>query len=78
MMKSTDNMPLVEEGVEPPPNETRLTIWHKLLFYMLGLISALTICVLIRLSNKLASDAEHKAMQHFKELSGRIGHKFDN
>ncbi|XP_017838345.1 long-chain fatty acid transport protein 1 isoform X3 [Drosophila busckii] len=29
MMKSTDNMPLVEEGVEPPPNETRLTIWHK-------------------------------------------------
>ncbi|KAH8405144.1 hypothetical protein KR222_004577 [Zaprionus bogoriensis] len=51
---------------------------HQILFYMLGLTSAVTICVLIRLSNKLAADAEHKAFMHFKEISQRIGHKFDN
>lgn len=51
---------------------------HQILFYMLGLTSALTICVLIRLSNKLAADAEHKSFMHFKEISQRIGHKFDN
>ncbi|KAM8713182.1 hypothetical protein ACLKA7_013488 [Drosophila subpalustris] len=77
MMRSTDNVPLVEEGGQLP-NHTHLSIWHKILFFMLGLISALTICVLIRLSNKLAADAERKAMMHFKEISNRIGHKFDN
>ncbi|KAH8384848.1 hypothetical protein KR093_009953 [Drosophila rubida] len=77
MMKSTDDVPLVEDS-EQTANDYRLTIWHKILFYMLGLTSALTICVLIRLSNKLAADAEHKAMLHFKEISNRIGHKFDN
>ncbi|KAH8404047.1 hypothetical protein KR215_008585 [Drosophila sulfurigaster] len=77
MMKSTDDDPLVGDSGQKS-NDYHLTIWHKILFYLLGLTSALTICLLIRLSNKLAADAEHKAMMHFKEISNRIGHKFDN
>ncbi|KAH8297175.1 hypothetical protein KR044_005824 [Drosophila immigrans] len=78
MMKSTDDAPLVEGNGQTSTCDYNFTIWHKILFYMVGLTSALTICVLIRLSNKLAADAEHKAMMHFKEISNRIGHKFDN
>ncbi|XP_022226086.1 uncharacterized protein LOC111076561 isoform X2 [Drosophila obscura] len=75
MMTGTDSDPLVEEGGLAAAQQ-RLTIWHKMLFFMLGLISALTICVLIRLSNKLTAEAEHKAVMHFRELSsGRNGHK---
>ncbi|EDW60624.1 uncharacterized protein LOC115757946 [Drosophila novamexicana] len=77
MMKSTDNVPLVEDGCDTP-NPVRLTIWHKVLFYLVGLTAALTICLLIRLSNKLAADAQRRAMMHFKEISNRIGHRFDN
>lgn len=50
----------------------------QILFYFVGLTAALTICLLIRLSNKLAADAQRKAMVHFKEISNRIGHRFDN
>lgn len=50
----------------------------QILFYLVGLTAALTICLLIRLSNKLAADAQRKAMAHFKEISNRIGHRFDN
>ncbi|XP_017150115.1 uncharacterized protein LOC108160553 [Drosophila miranda] len=70
MMTGSDNELLMEEEGQP------LTIWQKILFFMVGLTSALTICVLIRLSNKLTADAEHKAMMHFKEISaGNIGHR---
>ncbi|XP_034651070.1 uncharacterized protein LOC117890379 isoform X2 [Drosophila subobscura] len=75
MMTGTDIDPLVEEG-GLAATQHRLTIWHKLLFFMLGLISALTICVLIRLSNKLTAEAEHKAVLHFREISaGHNVHK---
>ncbi|XP_017867936.1 PREDICTED: uncharacterized protein LOC108616921 [Drosophila arizonae] len=77
MMKSTENVRLAEEG-ELPPVAVKLNIWHKILFYLVGLTAALTICLLIRLSNKLAADAQRKAMMHFKEISNRIGHRFDN
>ncbi|XP_037717029.1 uncharacterized protein LOC119551660 isoform X3 [Drosophila subpulchrella] len=76
MMTGSDNDPLVEDG-GLNVTQHRLTIWHKIVFFMLGLISALTICVLIRLSNRLASDAEKKALMHFRELSsGRNAHRF--
>ncbi|XP_016970879.1 uncharacterized protein LOC108038563 isoform X3 [Drosophila rhopaloa] len=76
MMMGTDNDPLVEDG-GLTTTQHRLTIWHKIVFFMLGLISALTICVLIRLSNQLASDAEKKALMHFREFSsGRNDHRF--
>ncbi|KQS63026.1 uncharacterized protein LOC6547329 isoform X3 [Drosophila erecta] len=76
MMTGSDDSPLVEEG-GLKTTQQRLTIWHKVVFFMLGLISALTICVLVRLSNRLASDAEKKALMHFRELSsGRNGHLF--
>ncbi|XP_017966161.1 uncharacterized protein LOC108658016 [Drosophila navojoa] len=77
MMKSTENVSLAEEG-ELPSVAVKLNIWHKILFYFVGLTAALTICLLIRLSNKLAADAQRKAMMHFKEISNRIGHRFDN
>ncbi|KRF97813.1 uncharacterized protein Dwil_GK27952 [Drosophila willistoni] len=75
MMTSSDREPLVEEGRVLGP-QARLTLGHKILFFMLGLISALTICVLIRLSNKLTADAEHKSLMHFKEISN--GRRFGN
>ncbi|XP_017079172.1 uncharacterized protein LOC108113167 isoform X1 [Drosophila eugracilis] len=76
MMTGTDNNPLVEDG-GVSATHYRLTIWHKIVFFMLGLISALTICVLIRLSNRLASDAEKKALMHFRDFSSsRYGHRF--
>ncbi|XP_030375177.1 uncharacterized protein LOC115624580 isoform X2 [Scaptodrosophila lebanonensis] len=78
MMTGTDNEPLLEDGGIASSREFRLTVWHKVLFFMLGLISALTICVLIRLSNKLAADAEHRALMHFKEISGHNGGRFSN
>ncbi|XP_026842189.1 uncharacterized protein LOC113565168 [Drosophila persimilis] len=71
MMTSSDDSDLLMEEEGQP-----LTIWQKILFFMVGLTSALTICVLIRLSNKLTTDAEHKAMMHFKDISaGHIGHR---
>ncbi|KAH8390068.1 uncharacterized protein LOC110179138 isoform X2 [Drosophila serrata] len=72
MMTGTDNESLLEEGDGQP----RLTIWQKIIFFMLGLIVALTICVLIRLSNRLTADAELKALNHFREISGHSGHLF--
>ncbi|XP_017111563.1 uncharacterized protein LOC108135381 isoform X3 [Drosophila elegans] len=76
MMTGTDNEPLVEDG-GLTATQHRLTIWHKIVFFMLGLISALIICVLIRLSNRLASDAEKRALMHFREISsGRNGNRF--
>ncbi|KRK00442.1 uncharacterized protein LOC6531756 isoform X3 [Drosophila yakuba] len=76
MMTGSDDTPLVEEG-GLKATQHRLTIWHKVVFFVLGVISALTICVLVRLSNRLASDAEKKALLHFRELSsGRNGHRF--
>ncbi|XP_017054310.1 uncharacterized protein LOC108096880 isoform X3 [Drosophila ficusphila] len=76
MMTGTDSDPLVEGGGQIV-TQHRLTIWHKIAFFMLGLVSALTICVLIRLSNRLASDAEKKALMHFREYSsGRNAHRF--
>ncbi|XP_023171137.2 uncharacterized protein LOC111599665 [Drosophila hydei] len=77
MMKSTDSVRSEEEGALPT-TAVKLNIWHKILFYLVGLTAALTICLLIRLSNKLAADAQRKAMAHFKDISSRIGHRFDN
>ncbi|XP_068147600.1 uncharacterized protein [Drosophila tropicalis] len=75
MMTSSDRELLVEEGGDLGP-QARLTLGHKILFFMLGLLSALTICVLIRLSNNLTADAEHKSLMHFKEISS--GRRFGN
>ncbi|KAH8285279.1 hypothetical protein KR054_007163 [Drosophila jambulina] len=72
MMTGTDNESLLDDGEA----QHRLKIWQKILFFMLGLIIALTICVLIRLSNRLTADAELKALNHFREISGRSGHLF--
>ncbi|XP_017038497.1 uncharacterized protein Fatp2 isoform X3 [Drosophila kikkawai] len=76
MMTGTDNESLLEDGSQGD-GQHRLRIWQKIVFFMLGLIVALTICVLIRLSNRLAADAELKALNHFREIySGRSGHLF--
>ncbi|KPU76958.1 uncharacterized protein Dana_GF13560, isoform B [Drosophila ananassae] len=76
MMTGTDSDPLVEDG-GLLPTQHRLALWHKIVFFMLGLISALIICVLVHLSNRLSADAEQKALQHFHEISsGRTGRRF--
>ncbi|XP_032591031.1 uncharacterized protein LOC116805087 [Drosophila grimshawi] len=78
MMKSTDNVQSVEEGGVPPDALMRINIWHKILFFLLGLTCALTVCVLIRLANKLKANGQLEDVIHFEEGSIHIGRRLDN
>ncbi|XP_053960877.1 uncharacterized protein LOC128865029 [Anastrepha ludens] len=64
---------MIIEGNYPEPTPKRgPKLIYKVMFFAIGILSALTICILIRLSNNLTMEKKKEALRRFEEFTSHV------